>query len=308
MARALLKSLDNINFGPDSVTREDLIALMSKLGNREGRPAAMTIHSSELSSLIEPSGIKMIQFLTDIFDTSDDTWKYSTKHQGKATLHFPVLNVFACTTPSWIANDFPADALNHGFTARVVFVYEEDTRFDNPYPRAPDSNLIKSLINDLKHISLIRGPFEWGPGSKETYAKYYGIIKRTIPKDYRVEGFHWRKRIHVLKVAMLLSLADNDSLVLMPRDIEAAWDIITLVEEKMPLAFSAVGKYEHASDLERILYQITATGGMSTKEIYERNYAVGDVNQLANILQMLENMGKIKKERGPDGRFVFTPA
>jgi len=67
MGRNILLGADDVVFGPDSITREELIRVMAKSGEKD-KQSAITIHSSELSSLIEPSGVKMIQFLTDIFD------------------------------------------------------------------------------------------------------------------------------------------------------------------------------------------------------------------------------------------------
>jgi len=293
LGRTLLLGLEDIRFGPDSVTREELIRQLAKIG-AEGKQSALTIHSTELSSLIQPSGINMIQFLTDIYD-GDVKWKYATKGQGRNTIHNPVLNILAGTTPSWIAEGLPANVVGHGFTSRTIFVYEEEPRYLKPFPKEPDPALVKGLINDLDHISRLEGPFTFPDDAKAVYEKYYHKIDKTLPIDYRIEGYHWRKRVHLLKVAMLLSISETDDLVLRPTDIETAWDLLGEIERKMPKAFSAVGKYEYASDLERILAQIRSSKKMSATDVYNMNYAVGDFQQIAKIIQMLTAMGKIRR-------------
>jgi len=305
LGRTILYGVEGITFGPDSVTREELIHHMAKAG-KDRRQSAVTLHSTELSSLIDPSGVKMIQFLTEIYD-GDLKFDHATKHSGKDKVHHPVLNLLAGTTASWIATGFPTEVVGHGFTSRTIFIFEEEPRKENPFPGRPDKKLIRALVNDLDHLSRVTGPFQWGEGTKEVYAKLYHDIYTSLPSDYRTEGFHWRKRTHLLKVAMLLSIAENDELVIMPRDIETAWQLLMAIEPKMTSAFSAVGKYDLASDLERILAQIIDQGGMSPKEIYRRNYAVGDVDQLGKIIQMLQSMGKIKRVKDKEGQSIYVP-
>lgn len=313
LGRTILLGVEDVVFGPDSVTREELIRQMGKVGGKD-KNAEMTIHSTELSSLIEPSGVPMIQFLTDIYD-GDFKWRYSTKGSGRDTLNNPLLNILAGTTPSWIAEGMPADVIGHGFTSRVIFVYEEVPRHLNPDPLPPDEKLVHALKQDLIQISTLKGQFVWDgeqgdkgePGyvkgpAKEAYHQYYKDIAGTQPSDYRVEGYHWRKKVHLLKVAMLLSLAERDSLVIKAVDIHTAWELLGSIEDKMYKTFSAVGKYEHASDMERILQQIMESGGISRQEIFRRNRAAGSIDDLGKMLAMLRSMGSVKflKKNGQD--------
>ena len=302
LGRHLLLGLDGIHFGADSCTREDLIKSLGKI-SAMSKQAAMTIHSTELSSLIEPSGIKMIQFLTDIFD-GDIKWQYSTKHQGRDLIENPVLNILAATTPTWIADGLPADIVGHGFISRVLFVYGADRRFLKPFPGQLNAELAKDLRADLDHISRIEGVFEWGKDSKKIYSKIYTEIDQTKPKDYRVEGFHNRKDIYTLKVAMLLAVARSDELIIHPGDITTAYAALSAIEESMHKTFSAVGKYDHAADTERLLEAIRDEGQLTTAEIHQRFSAAGDVDQIGKMLQMLlsqdaiERFGKKGEPRG----------
>jgi hypothetical protein len=298
MGRKLLLGVEDILFGPDSVTREELIRVMAKSGHNR-RQSAITIHSTELSSLIDPSGIKMIQFLTEIYD-GDYRFRHSTKHSGRDTIDNPVLNILAGTTPSWIAEGLPTNVISHGFTARVIFVYGEEPRYLKPFPKSADSDLTANLINDLDHISRIEGPFEWGEGTRELYSNMYSELAGKLPADYRIEGFHNRKKIHVLKIAMLLSVAESDDLELRTRDLETAWEILEVIETDMAKSFSAVGKYEHATDVERILLRIRKEGGMTTEALHKEFFAMGDIQELGKMILMLVQMGAIKREKEGD--------
>jgi hypothetical protein len=303
LGRRLLYDVDGIHFGADSVTREDLIATLAKI-SQLAKQAALTIHSTELSSLIEPSGIKMVQFLTDIFD-GDVKWRYSTKGQGKFTINNPVLNILAGTTPSWIADGLPSTVTGHGFTSRVVFVYEHERRYLRPFPKEPPAQLVRDLSLDLDHISRLEGAFTWGEGAKDRYQQIYDEIDQSTPRDYRVEGFHNRKDIYVLKVGMLLSLAENDDLIVRARDLDTAYHALNVVEESMHKSFSAVGKYEHAADYERLLATLEMDGELTSEDIYDRFHAVGDVQQIGLLISMTMATGKVDRviEKGKPTRY-----
>ena len=128
----------------------------------------------------------------------------------------------------------------------------------------------------------------------------YIDISDSRPKDYRIEGFHARKKIHLLKVAMLLNMAESDDMILEVRDLETSKTLLDNVEQRMHQTFSAVGKYEHASDLERVYNRIVEEKGMTAQEVHEEFYAIGDVQELAKILMMLTAMGRIRRERKGD--------
>lgn len=305
MGRNILLGADDVVFGPDSITREELIRVMAKSGEKD-KQSAITIHSSELSSLIEPSGVKMIQFLTDIFD-GDFKWRYATKGSGRDTINNPILNILAGTTPMWIADGLPSTVIGHGFTSRIIFVWGDKPRYLKPFPAEPNPKLVKALQNDIDYISRVEGEFEWGPGSRDLYSDIYTTLANSPPKDFRVEGFHARKKIHLLKVAMLLSIAEDDDLTLTQRDLETAHKILNSLEADMHKTFSAVGKYEHASDLERVENRIFEEGGMTPEQIHSEFYAVGDVQEIAKILLMLVSMGRIQKVKGGDGKPIYIP-
>lgn len=309
MARQLLFQVPNIKLGPDSCSREQLIRAMAEA--KFNNQCAVTVHSSEFSSLIDVSGIPMIQFLTDIFDgnySPPGGWKYETKTQGKDQLVNPVLNLFFGTTPSYLADNMPANVIGHGFTSRTIIVAEETERLVNPRPKGADPALMQALIDDLRHISMLYGQFQWTPAGMETYDAFYrGLyLPENMPTDHRLEGYHWRKKIHVLKVAMLLSLAESDSLVLDARDVTAAVQVLHNLEARMARAFSAVGKYDHAADLERIGTQIIAAGRLPISEVFARNYHSGGHDEIRKILFTLQSMRVIRCETVKGEEIAFA--
>jgi len=310
LQKGIINNIPGVKMGPAACSREQLIRAMaeSKFDNQ----CALTIHSSEFSDLIDTSGILMIQFLTTIYDgnyVDAAGWKYETKHQGKDNIINPFLNMIIGTTPSYFAESMPESIVGHGFTSRTIIVYEEKERHQNPRPRANDSALAKALVDDLRHISRIRGEFKWGGNvlrkdddgnavteAMDTYDRYYRSLYDNVPVDHRLEGFHWRKKTHVLKVAMLLALAERDDLIIQSRDVETAAQFLRDLEPSMARAFSAVGRNEFASVIERIGSQVRLAGEISLEDIYSRNYSAGSAYELDNVIQTLEKMGAVRRK------------
>lgn len=309
LQKGIINTIPGIKMGPAACSREELIRTMaeSKFDNQ----CALTIHSSELSDLIDTSGILMIQFLTTIYDgnyVDAGGWNYNTKHQGKDKIVNPFLNLIFGTTPSYFADSMPENIIGHGFTSRTIIVFEEKERHRNSRPRANNDILAQALKQDLAHISRIRGEFHWGgevigqdkdgkdiTTAMQTYDTYYDNLFNTVPLDHRLEGFHWRKKTHVLKVAMLLSLAERDDLTITSQDINAAVQFLHDLEPAMARAFSAVGRNEFASIIERIGSQVRLAGEISMEDIYGRHYSAGSAYELDNVIQTLEKMGVCKR-------------
>lgn len=309
LSKQLVSQVPGLKFGPDSCTREQLITAMenSKLNNQ----CAMTIYSTEFSSLIGPSGILMIQFLLDIYDCNyadpKQGWQYQTKHQGQNKLVNPFLSGLFCTTPSYLAESIPDNIVGHGFTSRMIFVHEDHERLINPRPKPMNLELATALIEDLRHISHLSGPFRWKDDeAMACYDEEYRKLYENIPEDHRLEGYHWRKKIHILKVAMLLSLAEDDSLVLGTREITTAVQFLHDLETQMSRVFSAVGKYDYAVEAERIGELIKAhPNGISSEEVYSRFYHIGG-EEIKNILLLLQKMG-VAVERQVGGSWALFP-
>ncbi len=305
MSRRLVARLPNITFGPNSGSREDLIRLMaeSKLDNK----CCISVYSSELSSFLATSGVDMIQFLIDIYDCDyhpEAGWQHSVRKEKYGAVMNPCLNFIFGTTPTYVADYLPAK-IGDGFVARTIFVYGDKERKINPRPKDPDINLIKALVEDLQHISQIQGEFSWTPKGMEVYDEFYNSLYTTTPDDYRMEGYHFRKKIHLLKLAMLISLSERDDLILDELVIEQAKQFLEDVEKPMMRTFSAVGKYEYASDLERIGDLIAQhEGGLPMTEVFQRNYFAGAEPDIRRILAQLHSMGAISLTKKGDQEWV----
>lgn len=263
----------------------------------------------ELSTLFENSAETMTGFLTAIYD-GDANYTKRTRVGGKEQIPYPWFNMVAGTTPRWLGDNLSKNAVEGGLVARTIFVYSEEQNFTSPEPEiSPEfRKREETLTHDLAHIMQIGGQFEWDGGKSGDaylwYDKWYRDTSR-MPRirDSRTLGYYVRKPIHLLKVAMVLSLAKRDDKLFKLDDLEIALALLEKNEKDMRRAFSAVGGNPYATDLERIEMQVRSAERLTYAEIMAANYHNLDQQKLDMTLASLIALGRMKKIIGTEGIF-----
>jgi hypothetical protein len=184
-------------------------------------------------------------------------------------LKFPWLNLLAATTPQWLGDNLSKTAVEGGFVARSIFVYE-DTRLKVAWPQLTDDQraLKKLLIEDLATIAGLKGRMKITDEAKEFYKDWYESDKRFEGgEESRVASFYEREHIHVLKVAMALSLASKNELELQQQEIAGAIKLVDSIKPGLRRAFSAVGRNTHSTVIEQMRLKIVEKGRMPYKQV-----------------------------------------
>lgn len=284
----------DINFSTQASSVAALVRQLSSITNKDHQ--SLTSFSSELGSLLGNKSIEMVDFLVDIFDCNPD-WDKQTVSRGLEKIDRPWFNMLAATTPQWMGDNLSKTAVEGGFVSRSIFVYD-DTRLLVAFPELTDEQrqLRKDLTHDLAHIAQLKGLFKFEPSARTFYKEWYEDENRiTDAIDYRIAGFFERKHIHVLKVAMALSMAESDELVLQTTHIQAALSLLGAIEPGMHKAFSAVGKNIFSTDMQRIRDQVTGSPkGMTYKQIISANVHACDKETIDKLLATLIDMGEIE--------------
>lgn len=278
---SLLKKVPDIKFGPDVVTWQALVtafaeSTMSFEYQGEFHPmSALTIESSEFGNLLNPSDTEMIDLLVSLWDAKPGAFHKKTKGSGTDLVENPWINLIACTTPSWIAGNFPEYMIGGGFTSRCIFVYAEKKAQLVAYPQqiVPADLLMtaQKLVDDLSHISLITGEyklsddaFQWGRAWYEAHHN----DKHINLDDERFGGYLARKQTHIHKLAMVLAAAESDTLIITPEHLAVADQMVTDLEPDMQFVFSKIGKSEDAIYAERLIWYVNKRGGCKYQEAY----------------------------------------
>lgn len=270
----LLQKVPGIHFGPTTATWQALLDAFGEV--HEGfdyqgemmEMSALAISSSEFGNFLNPQNTEMIDQLVHIWDG-----KYirkRTRMDGEKIIMNPCLNLIACTTPDWIAQNVPRYLVGGGLTSRMLFIYADEKEKYVAYPDEvipPDHKERKArLIRDLERISLLLGPFTLTPAAKVWGKDWYEHFHKVEAKNLDatlIGGYIARKQTLSHKIAMCLSASKGDSLVIEREDLERAIKLITELEPFMPMVYSRIGMSAEAEAGQRVIAFLKRAGGES---------------------------------------------
>ena len=284
--RALTKSLDKAR-QTQTYRGEDGIPIM---------PSSMSVISKEFSSFLAVDPKAMIEALTDLYDSHDE-WIYQTSGEGTDKLFKLCLNAFIATTPDWIANNLPEEAIGGGFTTRVCIVSGKEKYKWISLPPPPDEEIYNKLKHDLKTINQkLIGKFRWGDEAYDYYDAWYNTIpaKTKQLRDTRLRGNLSRIHIASLKVAMCLHVSYSDELVIEIHDLEKAIKVLENSLATASEALSGHGRSRTAVDVEKVSRQLRVHQEMSFSDLLEINFRDTNRPELTLVLETLEGMNHIE--------------
>ena len=255
----LLREVDGIHFGPDTMSWQ---ALIDDLRNAQesvvdengefGTQSCLTFASREWGSLVNFKDSQFITVLTDLWDGKTGSWRKATVTKDHSIVANPWINMIAGTTPSWLADNIPRHVIGGGFTSRCIFVWGDKKKQLVPYPRtrmlqSEDQswfkNLQKDLIIDLQSIAEITGEYVLDKEAEEYGVKWYEDLHTNPPNHLLLgnfEGYLARKQGHVHKVAMVLAASYKNERVITRDDLRKAVLLTDSIEADMPKVFGHI--------------------------------------------------------------------
>lgn len=269
----LLKQIPTMHQGPTTLTWESLYDAFREVGEEfpisqtEMRTQyALYINSSELGITLKMSNTDMVDQLVHMWDGYE--LKKRTRKDGELIIPTPSLNLIACTTPSWIAENVPQYLIGGGLTSRMLFVYGEEKVRYVAYPGKviPKDYLERQqkLVRDLERISKLVGSFtltddayQWG---QEWYEHFHKVEAPKLDKTL-IGGYIARKQTLVHKIAMILAVSRGDNLTVDRATLERAVMLITQLEEHMPKVYNRIGLSADAQAAQQVLAFLERMGG-----------------------------------------------
>jgi hypothetical protein len=323
VAMRLLRQVPGVKFGPDVVTWQALVGAFAEaqeafeLGGVWHPMSAITIESSEFGNLLNPQDKDMVDLLVNLWDGKQGAFEKRTKMSGNDTVINPWINLIACTTPAWIAGNFPEYMIGGGFTSRCLFVYADEKEKYVAYPGliVPDNQAAVelSLVQDLEHISMtLCGEYrmtadavKWG----ELWYRRHYAAKPFGMEDDRFGGYLARKQTHIHKLAMILSASKRDALTITDEDLILANDMVSDLEREMPKVFSKIGRSDMSVQTERLLGIITSRGPMPQAQAYKSVHSYfPSAKEFADVLEGMTKAGLVTLYYPPGGSEMWVRA
>lgn len=312
----LLRQLDDVVFGPDAVTWQALTESLAEstrevdIDNTFHPMSCITIASSEFGTFMNPQDREMVDVMVSLWDGQLGTWEKRTKTQGSDQIVNPWINMIACTTPAWIAGNFPEYMIGGGFTSRCVFVYGEEKRQLVAYPGkqlpADFKTMESNLVHDLEIISELKGQVELDKEAlaygEQWYEKHYELIKEGRFDQAKFGGYMARKQTHIHKLAIVIAAAQRDELVIKKEDLHLANQITSGLEADMPKVFSMIGRSGYAQltdSVYRVVQQHKAIDKPLLFKELRASYGATEIEEglrgcmLANLISQVQKEGRI---------------
>lgn len=310
-ASDIAKKAGTVNYLSDRITAEKIIERLEKgfarpTINALGQGTLTTdscacILSKELPVFIGSSEW-MLPYLCEMWDRNE--FEYATKTKQSHSIKDLCVGLLAGCVPDFIRklNKDSSSAITGGFTSRCMYIYASHVAKNIDWPEL-DSKLEPDLVEDLRHISNLRGEMLFNGGRVGKTFKLFTDYKLDSRQNGKFEqavivNFKSRVIAHMLKTAMALSISESDSLVIEDHHINQAIDMVTEVMNDLEKTFRFVGENTELVACQNIMDFLEYKGSATFNEILSSNYRYANFETIQRILNTLETMLFCKREQG----------
>lgn len=293
-AAPLLKATGVLHDGPTFFTKESLLAKLIASPN-----SALYLTVGEFAELVQKNKPgELYDFLTSMYD-SRDTLEIGTMMRGIETAIRPCLNLFSATTPAWIAANMSAAVIGGGLTSRFIFVYEDQLRdpqlvYETLMRDFGEDDMSNKLLEDLIQITTLAGEFSLAEGVGDYLNNWVKVHAGDKIKDPKLAGYHSRKPMMMLKLAMIISAATKDDLILTKSDIDFGIYALKTTEPSLPKVFGGIGKNEYSFSMAEIIGYVIQEGKASHDQILSVFRSAADPRKLQELIQGCVAMAELK--------------
>ena len=295
---------------PNSTTREGFLSYMlDKESIINGKSYNnMMILATELGSFLKDQDRQFRRDLTGLYDCEIEGFLSQTKTVPSVELKNPGVTLLGATTPDDLLHIFPASEYRLGMLGRCIMVFADQTRKVPLIPPNPDKKLALKLSNQLRATQKIIGTMKFSATGELAFA----AIQQTKTRRYIhsvFEGFAARRHIHILKVAMLLSLIRSNRMLIDGLDLEEAEELIAEVEVDMEVPFLLRGRNKHGrimEDIVRYVLRNTEKKKQTTRSEIASIF-IGDLDDqdVTQIERTLSKAKILKVDPELDGETVY---
>ena len=161
--------------------------------------------------------------LTDLYDTQyhEEGFKKRLAGQDEIELNGLCLTALFASNETHFFDSIPRNAITGGFLARTFCIYESKKNTINPLMEVQKQTIdYKGIVQHLKKLSKLKGEMTIERKAKTLFASWYMDFSNKDSNDDT--GTDDRLGDNLLKLAMLLSLAESTDLIISHAHMEEA--------------------------------------------------------------------------------------
>jgi hypothetical protein len=270
-AVVLLREAGSANILSDKLTIQYILEKISDRGNAAAQLTFAPAPGGQISFALDASCFISAPELEDLLTTSDampplkELWEckpgpfeYGTRGKGLVKISKPCPTLLGGCTPSQISFLFPSKSIGGGFIRRCNFIYESEEGRKIPWPieRNGNDTVFNNLVNDLRHIAQLRGPFRFDPQARKMFEDFFNNTHCDEFADEATSSYETTRPYHALKLAMALTVSRDDSMIINFIDMAMAIKAVNKCTEDLKRVFRAVGDSEMAVVMDKVIRYI----------------------------------------------------
>ena len=326
LALDLLRDIEGVSFGPDSVTWQalgdalDAAKTLAPVGVDEKGDtlhlpmACITCAISELGTFLRPDDKDLVNVLTDLWDGKFRPWRRRTRQQGEVLIENPWINMIGCTTPSWIRENIPESMIGGGLVSRIIFVYGDQKRKLMSHPsrfidRAAFAEAREKLVEDLAQIAELAGEYRLDDDAfafdDEQYQKHWTEPRPLHMASDRYSGYFARKQTMVNKLAMIIAASKRNEMIITLEDMQWAHRMINAIESDMSRVFQAIGLSDTAKQVYELIVFVRAHGEIPRRELLRQMSLTMSAREFKDATETAIAAGYVKQFMR-DGQVIYA--
>lgn len=285
----------------EKATSEAIHSALAQRSDATGSATGM-IYAPELSTFLNRKEYNktLINDLTRLWDCPKRL-TVRTQARKLEELKNVAVSFLGCTNETWLTKSLPEDAFGGGFMARCLQVYQSSTNRRFPVPKTLDADLRARILEETVDTRRFQGEVERDKQAMTYFIERYNELHETFPDDERISPFYERYADHLLRIAMLLSIAERpgNTPMISGEHMEQADRILKWVLKLLPKVYAFLGVSEMGEDARRILFTILKNGGRISRQQLVRSL-VGRISaqQLSVRIDTLKQGAIIAEESG----------
>lgn len=308
MARKLVGAVDNTRIisGRSSIQgiiKELATAYTTKSGKIRDTSSCFICASEFRASLV--SDPQALAILTDLYDGDfSDEWKELLKGTGTEELKDVYIVMLGGSNPSYLKQSITSADVEGGIIGRSFLIYESERA--NIEPLTDDTTDVdtdddeeildyKKLAKWLVEIATLKGRFRIHPDAKAVYDEWYRDFSKQ--KVHDKTGTMGRIHDQILKVAMLLSLAKRQTLIIEEEDVREAITECLNLAGNVYKSMMPAGSSEFAEKTSVVLQELlncAPTYEQSRHKILQKHWGSIDMFDLDRVIETLQTSRAIE--------------
>jgi len=267
---------------------------------------------NELGVLIPSYENEFMNILTDLWDCKDYSETRRSRKHDPINIKATQLCMLAAATPSYMNNLIPEGAWDQGFISRTILVYSGERQVRSLFlDSTVDAELQEGLERDLARIGNLFGEMRWTESTANLIDNFHLTGGEPMPQHPRLLSYNIRRTVHLIKLSMVMSISESDSLLIEDRHFQRAFDIMTETELYMPEIFKAMAQVGTGKTMEEAWYYLFTTFSKEQKPVLKHRLIQFlqervPVHNIETTIKMMEE-GQMIERKLTTGGTAYEP-